>query len=460
MSSSSCSIKLSTIVDKKISLVPNKENSAIIYDFYNYMQEKGSSENHQVNNLKVVIDFANFLGPDTTFYNINKKEQITSFLNTKIKSYEVDPDKKWITTWNHFLNRIKLFMRWLYNYHYRLKQGNLQKSYNYEINDNINEWVTPEFCKIKQKQTKRVSPYLESEIWEKDELLTIIKYESFKRNKAILALMWDLDARPHEITLLKIKHIRLKDKYGEGEIPYEAKTGTGPILLTTSFPYVRDWLNEHPFKNEPSARLICNQFNGGALKPKAIWNMMNQLEKRIKRLLEKRGINDKNEREKLEYLIKSKKWNPYCIRHSAITSDSDYLPEYALKKKVRWSMNSKQGTRYIKRRMGDELKTKILQRNGILQENEIKTKPLISNCPRCDLVNAIENKYCSKCSYPLKPEAYDEVKLEEDKRMKILEENQKLKDEQINQLIAKQEKFEQMIQSLIDIGQLKPLSHN
>jgi hypothetical protein len=26
--------------------------------------------------------------------------------------------------------------------------------------------------------------------------------------------MWDLDARPHEITLLKIKHIRLREKYG------------------------------------------------------------------------------------------------------------------------------------------------------------------------------------------------------------------------------------------------------
>jgi hypothetical protein len=35
------------------------------------------------------------------------------------------------------------------------------------------------------------------------------------------------------------------------EIPHEAKTGTGPILLTCSFPYVRDWLNEHPFRNEP-----------------------------------------------------------------------------------------------------------------------------------------------------------------------------------------------------------------
>ena len=133
-------------------------------------------------------------------------------------------------------------MRWLYNYHYRLKQNNIENSYSEDINDNNNEWITPEFCKIKPKQTKRISPYLESEIWEKDELLTIIKYEPYKRNKAILALMWDLDARPHEITLLKIKHVRLKERYGEGEIPHEAKTGTGPILLTTSFPYVRDWL--------------------------------------------------------------------------------------------------------------------------------------------------------------------------------------------------------------------------
>ena len=46
------------------------------------------------------------------------------------------------------------------------------------------------------------------------------------------------DARPHEITLLKIKHIRLKKEYGEGEIPHQAKTGSGPILLTFSFPYV------------------------------------------------------------------------------------------------------------------------------------------------------------------------------------------------------------------------------
>jgi len=102
-------------------------------------------------------------------------------------------------------------------------------------------------------------------------------------------------------------------------------------------------------------------------------------------------------------VISNKRFNPYCIRHSAITYDSYYLPEFALKKKVRWSMNSKQGTRYIKTRMGNELRNKILAYNGIISENEIVKKPTILACPRCQFVNIIENKYCSKCSYPLKP---------------------------------------------------------
>ena len=148
---------------------------------------------------------------------------------------------------------------------------------------------------------------------------------------------------------------------------------------------------------------------------------MKQLRERIIRLLEDGEISSREEREKLEYLLKTKKWNPYCIRHSAITADSDYLPEYALKKKVRWSMNSRQGSRYIKRRMGDELKNEILVRNGIIQETDTKNKVSILNCPRCQLVNVIENKYCSKCSYPLKPEAYEEIKNSEEKRIKTLE---------------------------------------
>ena len=261
--------KLTTTVSK-IASIPNPVNSELIDDFYKYMTNNGASERHQNNNLKVVIAFARFLGKDVIFYTIQKKEQIIAFLDTKIKNIQQDPDKRWITTWNHYLHRIKHFIRWLYNY--RDKKDEEERVAQ-------SEWVTPFFARSKEKRTKRISPYSETELWERDEILFIVKYEPYLRNKAALTLFWDLDARNHEITLLKIKHIRLLERYGEGEIPHESKTGTGPILLTSSFPYVRDWINKHPFKNSPDARLICNLHNGAPVMPEVLWTIMKPITK-------------------------------------------------------------------------------------------------------------------------------------------------------------------------------------
>jgi len=331
---------------KKIDEISNEWNRKIVYEFLEYMRNNSSSENYQINNLKCIINFAKYL-----FDDIKDKKQVILFLNTKRKVQTEDPEKKWIATWNNYLNRIRLFYRRLYN-----KDKKVESEY----------WETPDFLKIKLLKTKRISLCTENELWEKEELISIIKYESHKRNKAALALCWDLNARNQEVCLLRIKHIRLRENYGEGQIPAEAKTGSGPILLTTSFPYVRDWINEHPYSNEPEARLICDLNIGDKIRSGALNDIMKLLRKRIIKLLENNEITDLTERQKLAYLIKTKKWNPYCIRHSAITSDSDYLPEYALKKKCRWSMNSRQGSRYIKNRIGNELKTKILIQNGAL----------------------------------------------------------------------------------------------
>jgi integrase/recombinase XerD len=428
-------VKLTTTLSNISKSIINTTNSTLVYEFFHYLRANGTSESYQNGNLKILTYFAKFLGPNTDFYDINKKEQILAFLDTKIKDSLIDPDRRWIRTWNDYLQRIKYFIRWLYN----------QKERTFKGLEAIpaSDWVTPPFAQIKEKRTKRLR--------ERDEILSIIKYEPYKRNKAALSLLWDLNARNHEITLLKIKHIRLRERYGEGEIPFESKTGTGPVLLTCSFPYVRDWLNEHPFKNEPNARLICNLLTGGPINADTICTVMKQLRKRLVRLLENGSITDENECQKLELLIKTKKWNPYCIRHSAITSDSDFLPEYALKKKVRWSMNSKQGSRYIKRRMGNDLKQKILVQNGIISEQEIEKKLSILNCPRCSLVNAAENKYCSKCSYPLIPSAFDEIKAAEDLKMHTMAQKY---EQDMRQLREEMEnKFLQLL-ARIDTGKL------
>ncbi len=85
--------------------------------------------------------------------------------------------------------------------------------------------------------------------------------------------------------------------------------------------------------------------------------------------------------------------------------------------------------------MGNELKNKILEYNGIITEDIHKKKPSIANCPRCELVNPLENKYCSKCSYPLTPEAFDQIKQSEETRFMDMEKRYTEKIENLTQVM-------------------------
>ena len=80
-------IKLTTTISKIVN-IPNNTNSILIKEFYEYKVKNDTSERNQNNYLKAIIPFGMFLGPDITFYDIQRKEQIIEFLNTKIKSQE------------------------------------------------------------------------------------------------------------------------------------------------------------------------------------------------------------------------------------------------------------------------------------------------------------------------------------------------------------------------------------
>lgn len=116
-------------------------------------------------------------------------------------------------------------------------------------------------------------------------------------------------------------------------------------------------------------------------------------------------------------------------------------------------MNSKQGARYIKRRMGDDLKNQILVRNGIISEESAlaQKKPSVLNCGRCSLVNAIENKWCSSCSYPLTPDAYEEIKANEEMRFRIMEEKH------AQDMNAMREEMNQQFKNIIMMVQKNPI---
>jgi hypothetical protein len=84
-------MKLSTTL-QHINTLPHCVNAKIIIESYEYLKEIGTSENYQNQNVKQITGFERFLG-ERTFYDIKMREEIVSFLNTKIKDIKVDPDK-------------------------------------------------------------------------------------------------------------------------------------------------------------------------------------------------------------------------------------------------------------------------------------------------------------------------------------------------------------------------------
>ena len=118
-------VKLETTLNN-IQLLDSENNSKLIYEFYLYLRSVNTSESYQNQNIKALINMAKFYGKNIEFIQVSKKEEILSFLNTKIKNKEEDPDGKWMRTWNDYLQRIKYFFRWFYNE--KLRQARNEES--------------------------------------------------------------------------------------------------------------------------------------------------------------------------------------------------------------------------------------------------------------------------------------------------------------------------------------------
>lgn len=172
--------KLETVL-KHVQEISNNVNRELIYEYHQYLITRDTSINYQKDNVKLIYMFTKFLGESKTFNDVNDRETIIAFLDTRRKSKEENPEQKWITTWNDYLWRLKMFYRWLYIV--KLK-GNRYQANSYDISN----WLTPDFVNINKKKTKRLSPYNEADIWDREELLLIVKYEPYKRRGLWLSL--------------------------------------------------------------------------------------------------------------------------------------------------------------------------------------------------------------------------------------------------------------------------------
>jgi hypothetical protein len=71
---------------EKVKKLDIKSNSYLLIEFYEYLRTVRTSERYQSDILKVLVKFSEFINDN--LMNIQKKEQVISFLNTKIKNSE------------------------------------------------------------------------------------------------------------------------------------------------------------------------------------------------------------------------------------------------------------------------------------------------------------------------------------------------------------------------------------
>lgn len=338
------------------------------------------------------------------------QEDIAQLLNKVRKPESEDPLHKWIGTYNFYISILKKFFKW-YDAPYCM-QG------------------------FKELRRKEVSIYKPTDIWTTEDDLLFLKYCPSVRDRAYHAISRDLSCRPSEILRIRIKDVVFKMAQDKqyAEILVNGKTGSRHIPLINSIPYLKDWLDVHPSRNNPNAYLIRSH----RTRDKMTSGGLLVIYKRYKndyfpKLLETDiPVEDK---QLLQELLQ-KPWNPYIRRHSALTEKSKILKEHILRSHAGWQMSSKMPQKYL-HYFGNESSESLLEAYGLKPKSEDinKLQPIV--CPNCAEPNKIDAKFCFKCRMVLSYSAYLETKEEKEKESMALNSAVERLTERISQLEQK-----------------------
>jgi integrase len=160
----------------------------------------------------------------------------------------------------------------------------------------------------------------------------------------------DLSCRPHEILKLKVRDIMFKSVGNKqyAEVVVKGKTGTRPLPLIGSIPYIKDWLDEHPQRGNAFLIISKERSNFGK---KITEKGLNTIYTRTYRMkFFPKLLHDPNvpleDKQKISELLK-KPWNPYILRHSSLTEKSKILKEHILRQHAGWSGSSQMHLKYL-----------------------------------------------------------------------------------------------------------------
>ena len=224
----------------------SKQKASTIIDYVISINEEINSSTHYKKDQIQVLSQLSTCYQQKPFLEITR-QNVLSYLNSCRKPEEIDPLHKWIGTYN--LRRIFLlrFFKWLYNPD--IEPG---------------KRPTPDIMRnIPKFKRKEPSIYKPTDLWTKEDDLLFLKYCPSKRDRCyhtMSTMSKDMSARPSEILNLRIKDVVFKTNGTQqyAEVLVNGKTGSRPIPLFSSVPYIKDWLDSHPQRGNKNTYLISS----------------------------------------------------------------------------------------------------------------------------------------------------------------------------------------------------------
>lgn len=281
---------------KRLNSIPVQNTVFIVNYILSMKTEANLSDHYKKDLINLLTTFSKYT--KKSFKSITR-DDIIDFLESFRRPEATDPLHKWIGTYNLYRIHLMCFFKWFY-----YPDVEPDKRPKPEVLDNI-----------PQLKRKEKSIYKPTDLWTAEEDLLFLKYCPSKRMKCYHAVARDLGCRPHEILKLRISSIswRLIENRQYAEVVVNGKTGTRPLPLIDSIPYVKDYLNhEHPQPGNPSAIFISGTGKslGRGISPESLNHIYAKYKNDFFPMLLDSPNVLPEDKQRIKELLK-KPWNPY-----------------------------------------------------------------------------------------------------------------------------------------------------
>jgi len=368
----------------------NETNKELILKFKDNCFADGLSK-------KRIIKYIYSLKRLSLWLNKNFNQADKDDIKLLVSKIEMSDYANW--TKHDFKIAIKKFYKWL---------KGLEEEYPQEV-----KWI-----KTTMKNNKIKLP---SEMLTENDIKRLVDAAEHPRDRAFVTILYESGCRIEEIMNLKIKDI---DPFEYGlTLTVKGKTGMRIVRVISSVPYLKRWLNEHPFKHDPNALLwVSRDKRASLITYNRIRHILNQLKEKAKL---------------------NKKVNPHNFRHSRATYLANFLTEAQMCEFFGWTQGSDMPGVYV-HLSGRDVDSALLKTYGIKSTHEEDEKsnglkPI--ECPACQEVNGATDIFCSHCG----------TVLDEKTRLKIIKNEQERKqaDNILDELI-KEDRFRKMFEEAVE----------